>query len=122
MYSSQKIVRQTRETIYCADENGNIDKFQRIQAPPTPKPKRKAKKTISKNVPSKPSATEMAATMRECVVPIEFLSAEDIEKIKEKVKRDGQLVAVKNKIKSLPCKIIYEPKMISGQILIIDLF
>lgn len=113
MYSSQKIVRQTRETIYCAD---NIDKFQRMQASPTPKLKQKAKKTISENVLPKPNATEMAATMRECVVPIQFLSAEDIEKIKEKVKRDGQLVAVKNKINSLPCKIIYEPKMISEQI------
>lgn len=98
--SGRKIVKQTRNTIFMSDKNGNVSKYQLVKEPES----KKITTTMTKAKESKRNLEKMVSALPKCTVVLKKLSQADIEKIIAEAERRGKIRIIGEEIKKLPCK------------------
>lgn len=104
IHSDINIIRKTRHCIFVQEDDGKVQKYQRVEKQPpnrspAPQTKRKAKpKQKAKNV----SVLEKADMLPKCEIVLKNLSKTEIDEITAKLKRDGLIRDIKNTIQTLP--------------------
>lgn len=113
---SRRIVMQTRKTVLIADAEGNITKYEQVTKPATPKRKLTLRNPVPRMPMSRKStmirpklskAEEAAKKFKPCKVNVEVLTENRIENIQRWVKRQHQMRAIGDKMKSLTCKNLF---------------
>lgn len=97
-----------RTVLVVSKPDGTVEKYNIKKVEPTPKKERKSKSLIPKPTPKKvPKVEKMAAKleMPECKVVLNRLSKSEVDEIIRKSEREHKIRIIKQKIKSLPCKI-----------------
>lgn len=95
----RKVVKQTRNTVFMADENGDILQYQLVKPKPNTKPKK-----VPKRKESRQAIDELVSTMPKCSVVLKSLSQADIDAIVAKIEREGQIRTIEEKMKNLARK------------------
>lgn len=100
---SKRIVRETRNVVWVADENG-IEKKYRLESPMVPRKKR-GLKNMAKPKP-KPKMNKkkyeiLAAKLPQCKVVVHNMTSDEIEAQQAKQQREYKINAIVQKIKTL---------------------